>query len=147
MTHFGSGIIFFFMAMFLRFAQHSIEGGIVTEHVETETLSLVFHRGANYWLAHLSGDCNIWIYKCIASSDCETCQTFGSSQPVCAACWFCISRLSAALLCRFVLLALQGCAPSSLLLALYFCFFDLPWHRPLLCASFCLGRFGCILYA
>ena len=42
-----------------RFAQHSIEGGIVTEHVETETLSLVFHRGANYWLAHLSGDCNI----------------------------------------------------------------------------------------
>ena len=42
-----------------RARQTRIEVDIETGLVDIETLSLVFHHIANYWIAHLSGDCNV----------------------------------------------------------------------------------------
>ena len=53
-----------------RARQTRIEVDIETGLVEIEALSLIFHHIANYWKAHLSGDCNVWNYTCNADSDC-----------------------------------------------------------------------------
>ena len=42
-----------------RARQTRIEVDIETGLVEIEALSLIFHHIANYWIAHLSGDCNV----------------------------------------------------------------------------------------